>query len=88
MILNKQEDPMEIMEVKNEVKLFLLHSFRIKEIDFSDNIFDTGAMHSLFYIQLLVFIEKKFKLDLNVGEFDPKQLTSIDNIAQFIFSKL
>lgn len=79
---------MEIKHIKNEVKLFLLNSFRIKDIGYSDNIFDTGAMHSLFFIQLLVFIEKKYKIDLEVGEFDPNQLTSIDAIACFISSKL
>ncbi|BCA96438.1 hypothetical protein TUM19329_27990 [Legionella antarctica] len=79
---------MEIQHIKNEVKLFLLNSFRVRDIGYSDNIFDTGAMHSLFYIQLLVFIEKKYKIDLDVGEFDPNQLTSIDDIAHFIFSKL
>ncbi|HFR5667775.1 TPA: phosphopantetheine-binding protein [Legionella pneumophila] len=55
---------------------------------YSDNIFDTGAMHSLFFIQLLVFIEKKYKIDLEVGEFDLNQLTTIDAIAHFISSKL
>ncbi|HAU0089678.1 TPA: acyl carrier protein, partial [Legionella pneumophila] len=39
-------------------------------------------------IQLLVFIEKKYKIDLEVGEFNPNQLTSIDDIAYFISSKL
>ncbi|HAT8145873.1 TPA: acyl carrier protein, partial [Legionella pneumophila] len=63
-------------------------SFRIKDIGYSDNIFDTGAMHSLFFIQLLVFIEKKYKIDLEVGEFDLNQLTTIDAIAHFISSKL
>jgi D-alanine--poly(phosphoribitol) ligase subunit 2 len=79
---------MEIKQIKNEVKLFLLHSFRVKDIGDSENIFDTGAMHSLFFIQLLVFIEKKYKIDLDVGEFEPSQLTSIDAIAHFIASKL
>ncbi len=88
MILIKREDQMEMKHIKKEVKLFLLNSFRIKDIGYSDNIFDTGAMHSLFFIQLLVFIEKKYKIDLEVGEFEPKQLTSIDAIAGFISSKL
>ncbi|HHF7367962.1 TPA: acyl carrier protein [Legionella bozemanae] len=79
---------MEIQHIKKEVKQFLLNSFRIKDIGYSDNIFDTGAMHSLFFIQLLVFIEKKYKIDLEVGEFEPNQLTSIDAIAGFISSKL
>lgn len=79
---------MEVHDIRNEVKIFLLNSFRLKDISDSDNLFDTGAMHSLFFIQLLVFIEKKYQIDLDVGEFDPKQLTSIDSIAQFIKSKL
>lgn len=79
---------MKINHIKKEVKLFLLNSFRIKDIAYADNLFDTGAMHSLFFIQLLVFIEKKYKIDLEVGEFEPKQLTSIDAIADFIANKL
>ncbi|KTD53731.1 D-alanine--poly(phosphoribitol) ligase subunit 2 [Legionella santicrucis] len=79
---------MDIEHIKKEIKLFLLNSFRIKDIGYSDNIFETGATHSLFFIQLLVFIEKKFKIDLEVGEFEPNQLTSIDAIADFISRKL
>lgn len=79
---------MEIEHIKSEIQVFLLNSFRIKELGFSDNIFDTGAMHSLFYIQLLVFIEKKFKIDLEVGDFNPNELVSVDTIAAFIYSKL
>lgn len=79
---------MNVEHIKDELKLFLLNSFKIKDIGDSDNIYETSAFNSLFFIQLLVFIEKKFKLNLNVGEFDPNQLTSIDAIAHFIFSKL
>lgn len=78
---------MEIELIKQELKTFLLHSFRVQEIADSDNIFDSGAIHSLFFIQLLVFIEKKFKLELFVGEFDVTQLTTINAIANFIFNK-
>lgn len=79
---------MNIQHIKGEVKQFLVNSFRIKDIGYSDNLLDTGAMHSLFFIQLLVFIEKKYKIDLDVGEFNPAQLTSIDAIAHFISNKL
>ncbi len=79
---------MDIQQIKEDIKLFLANSFKIKNINYSDDIFETGAINSLFFIQLLVLIEKKYKIDLDVGEFDPKQLTSIDAIAQFIFNKL
>lgn len=79
---------MDLEPIKKDLKLFLLHSFRVKDIGYSDNIFDTGAMHSLFFIQLLVYIEKKFKIDVDIGEFDPNRLISIDEIAHFIFNKL
>lgn len=87
-IILKQEEQMEIKHIKEEIKDYLLNSFRIRDIGYSDNIFDTGAMHSLFFIQLLVFIEKRYKIDLDVGEFDPNQLTSIDAIAYLISSKI
>lgn len=79
---------MDINHIKKALKIFLLHSFRVKDIAYSDNLFETGAMHSLFFIQLLVFIEKKYKIDIEVGEFDTNKLTNIDEISQFIFSKL
>ena len=79
---------MNSQQIKQELKMFLLNSFRVKKLSYSDNIFETGAMHSLFFIQLLIFIEKKFKIDLEVGDFDPKRLTTIDAIAEFILTKL
>jgi D-alanine--poly(phosphoribitol) ligase subunit 2 len=79
---------MDIAHAKHELKEFLSRSFKIHSIKDTDDIFDTGIVHSLFFIQLLVFIEKKFKIELVEGEFNISKLRSIDEIANLISSKV
>lgn len=78
---------MDIDKIKQELREFLTRSFRIHEIKNTDNIFDTGIVHSLFFIQLLIFIEKNFNVELHDGEFDIANLTTIDSIAGLIANK-
>ncbi len=74
--------------IKQELKQFLFKSFKINSIKDDQDIFDTGVVHSLFFIQLLIFIEKKFKIELNSEEFNITGLRSIDAISHLIESKL
>jgi D-alanine--poly(phosphoribitol) ligase subunit 2 len=78
---------MDTTKVKTTLKEFLLGSFRIQNINDTDNIFDTGIVHSLFFIQLLVYIEKKFKVEFLLDEIDIDELSTINQIADLIVSK-
>lgn len=78
---------MNTSEVKTTVKDFLFGSFRIQNIDDNSNIFDTGIVHSLFFIRLLVFIEKKFQIELDSTEFEIDKLSTINQIADLIVLK-
>lgn len=79
---------MDNITIKHELKKFLSDSFKVKEINNEDNIFNTGIVHSLFFIQLLIFIEKKFKIELMEDEFDISNLTNINAIANVIANKM
>lgn len=79
---------MEINQIKQELKQFLTRSFRMKEINDRDNIFASGIVHSLFFIQLLVFLEKNFSIELQDDEFDIHKLTTVDEISELIFHKI
>ena len=78
---------MGIDEAKIILREFLAGSFKINDIKDDDDIFETGIVHSLFFIQLLVFIEKKFKIELDAGEFNPDKLKTINVIAGLVIQK-
>ncbi len=79
---------MDITKIKSELQNFLTQAFKIQKIENSCDIFNLGIVHSLFFIQLLVFIEKKFKIELREGEFDITKLKNIDTIANLILLKI
>lgn len=78
---------MSLTDIKQEIKQFLDKSFKINHLEDSQDIFDTGIVHSLFFVQLLIFIEKKFKIELNPDEFDITSLRTIDSISQLVLNK-
>lgn len=73
--------------IKQEIRQFLQNSFKIKAIKDSENIFESGLVHSLFFIQLLVFIEKTFSVSLDASEFDITALNTVDAIATLVTMK-
>jgi methoxymalonate biosynthesis acyl carrier protein len=79
---------MELSEIKNKIKDYLSNSFHLNALDDSSNIFEVGGLNSLFFIQLLVFIEKTFNLQLEEGEFNIRSLTSVNAISEFLSTKL
>ncbi|MEL0638668.1 phosphopantetheine-binding protein [Marinomonas sp. TI.3.20] len=79
---------MNMNEIKSEVRSFLGRGFRIHEIEDDSNIFEIGIVNSLFFVQLLIFIEKKFKIELQEGEFDITRLNSVNLISKIISDKI
>ena len=73
--------------IKQELRKFLSASYKIENIPDTLDIFESGIVHSLFFIQLLIFIEKKFKIELEPDEFDFKNLRTIESIAKLIESR-
>lgn len=77
-----------ISNIKQELRQFLFKSFKIQSIEDTQDIFETGLVHSLFFIQLLVFIERTFNIILESGEFDIKALKTINAISALVANKL
>lgn len=70
--------------IKQELRKLLYSSYKIENISDTLDIFESGIVHSLFFVQLLIFIEKKFKIELEPDEFDFKNLRTIESIAKLI----
>lgn len=78
---SKENDP---MEVKETVRKFISRYVQQKQFDNSDNIFEKGYVNSLFFMQLVLFIEKQFQLTIQNEDLAVKNFESVDSITSFI----
>ena len=71
-------------EIKLKVIEFLTRSMRNKELDEDDNIMELGLAHSLFMIQLILFIEKNFHVEIDDDDLDMEQIQTVRDIVALI----
>ena len=75
---------METNVIKAKIKDYLMRSIKNYEIQDDDNIFELGIVHSLFTIQLIMFIEKNFGIELEDEELDIESIRTINKMVDLI----
>lgn len=80
---------MENSNIQNKEKLckFLGRFFNINGVKEEDNFFEKGFVNSLFYMQLVMFIESEFNISIQPEDLDIKNFNSVNNIIEFIENK-
>jgi acyl carrier protein len=73
--------------ISMKIKDYLSRSLRNYEIKQDDNIFELGIVHSLFAIQLILFIEKSFGIELEDEDLDFDRIKTVNDIVQLIEDK-
>lgn len=71
-------------QTKLKIREFLEQFIGDHELQDEEDLFSTGYVNSLFAMQLVMFIEKEFDIQLNNDELDLKNFRTIDIIASFI----
>ncbi|MFP4975529.1 acyl carrier protein [Paenibacillus sp. CN-4] len=71
-------------EIKQKVIEFLTRSLRNKELGEDENIMELGLVHSLFMIQLIMFIEKNFQVEIDDDDLDMEQIGTVRQIVSLI----
>ncbi len=74
---------MKEIEIKQRLKEYISRSIKDYTIKDDDNLIELGLVHSLFIIQLIIFIEKQFKVELD-DSFDIDSITTINSIYDII----
>ena len=69
----------------NEYFSRLIQNHKLKD---DDDIFELGLVHSMFLIQLILFLEKEFGIEVEEEDFEIENYRTIDSIASFIDSKV
>ncbi len=77
-----------ITQIKEKLKSYLTRSIQNHDLKDDDDIIDLGLVHSLFLIQLILFIEKEYGFELEEEDLSVDNYRTINNIAEVINAKL
>jgi len=73
--------------IKETVRSFILNSINIPNLDDDDNLFESGIVNSLFAVQLMTFIEKRFALEVGMDDLDIENFKSLNATTAFVLQK-
>lgn len=74
-------------KIKDIIRSFLKKNFHNYDLKDDEDIFAIGFVNSLFAMQLVMFIEKEFKVTVDNEDLDLKNFKSIDLIADLVERK-
>jgi acyl carrier protein len=73
--------------IKEAVKRFILSSINNIHFDDDDNLFESGIVNSLFFVQLMTFIEKTFAIEVRMDDLDVDNFKSLNAATAFVVRK-
>ena len=66
---------------------FLKRFFRVDALGFDDDIFEIGYVNSLFAMQLIMFLEKEFDIEIEPEDMKFDNIVTVNKIVKFLNSK-
>lgn len=75
------------MDKKAKIRSFILRASKQKNIEDHDDIFARGYVNSLFAMQLVMYLENEFSLQVDNDDLELENFQSIDAISQFVERK-
>ena len=77
---------MTTLSIKDKARAFLTQHIRDEFPDDLD-LFTSGALNSLFALQLVVFVEKEFQITVENEDLDLRNFDGVNSIAEFVTRK-
>jgi acyl carrier protein len=74
-------------QVKETVRTFINNSVNIEALGDDENLFETGIVNSLFAVQLMTFVERKYGIEIGMDDLDIENFKSVSATAAFIAKK-
>jgi methoxymalonate biosynthesis acyl carrier protein len=74
-------------EIKPKTREFITRHFRNLEFDDDEDIFALGFVNSLFALQLVMFVEKTFHLNVEDEDLKIENFQSINAVAELVKRK-
>jgi methoxymalonate biosynthesis acyl carrier protein len=74
-------------DTRTRVREFLSRHFKVAQLRDEDRIFSLGFVNSMFAMQLVLFVEKNFDIEVGESDLDMANFSSINSIVDFIERK-
>ena len=78
---------MDAESVSGQVRDFLGQFINSADIDPDENLFASGVVNSLFAMQMVLFVEKEFNIQVANEDLDMENFKSINAISGFVLAK-
>lgn len=78
---------MNAAEIKIATREFMSRTFSVHELSDGDDIFEMGFVNSLFALQLVMFVEKRFAITVEDEDLKVENFRSIDGITALVLAK-
>jgi len=73
--------------LEKKIVNFLKRFFRVDTLGFDDDIFEMGYVNSLFSMQLVMFLEKEFDIEIEPEDMNLDNIVTVNKIVNFLNSK-
>lgn len=73
--------------IKTKIRDFMFRFFRADNFHDDMDIYSMGFVNSLFGIQLVLFLEKKFNITIDNNDMDVENFKTLNKIANFVERK-
>ena len=72
------------MEHRDEIMKFFVEKGVAGDLKYEDDLFAGGYVNSLFALEIIVFLEKTFKIKIKNKEITEENFRTINNIAELV----
>lgn len=73
--------------VGSEIAEFIMSSRRLPKLDWAENILERRLVSSLFVLQLIAFLERRFELNIQDADLDAKNFASVNSVRSLVMRK-
>lgn len=78
------------MEIKKQLRNFIIENFNIsdKRLDNDTSLIQSGIVDSVSFLEILIFIEKTFAVNIDISSLQDEFNDSIDGLSGYIAANL
>jgi acyl carrier protein len=78
---------MDKTDIKQALREFIARSVRIAVLDDDDDLFESGIVNSLFAVQLMTFVERRFGIEVAEEDLELDNFRSLNATTGFVLRK-
>jgi len=74
-------------QIRESILTFILSAINIVDLDNDDLLFQSGLANSLFAVQLMTFLEKRFAITIETDDLNIDNFQSVNAATAFVMRK-